>query len=217
MRTAVQGTGAILNLARRADVDVAFVHEPEQEAAFMSEGKGGRRELVMYNDFILVGPPADAARTKGRSIEDAFRAIATAGATFISRGDRSGTDATEKAIWKRSGVTPAAPWYVESGVGQFQSLVVASERRGYMLVDRGTYFGRRAALQLEVMVEPQPRLLNVYHVITVRGAKNEAGANAFSDYLLGPDGQRLIDGFGRDRFGVPLFFPAAGKDETSLR
>lgn len=216
-RTAVQGTGAILGLARRGDVDVALVHEPEQEKAFMAEGKGGRRALVMYNDFVLVGPPDDGARTSGRSIEDAFRAIAAARATFISRDDRSGTDVTEKALWKRIGLTPSGPWYVGSGVGQYQSLVVASERRGYMLVDRGTFFGRHTALQLEIMVQPQPILPNLYHVITVRGAKGEAGANAFADYVLGADGQRLIDAFGRDRFGVPLFFPAAGKDEASLR
>ncbi len=216
-RAVAQGTSAILTLARKGDVDVAFVHEPELEKAFMAEGKGRSRDLVMYNDFILVGPPADAARTKGRTIDDAFRAIAAAGATFISRGDKSGTDLNEKAIWRRVGVTPAAPWYVESGVGQYQSLVVASERKGYMLVDRGTFFGRRAALQLEVDVEPQPILPNIYHVITVAGAKGVAGADAFAAYLLGSDGQALIGAFGKDTFGVRIFTPAAGKSEDSLR
>jgi tungstate transport system substrate-binding protein len=217
VRTTVQGTGAILDLARRGDVDAALVHEPEQERAFMAEGKGGRRHLVMYNGFILVGPPADPARARGGSIEDAFRAIAAARMTFVSRGDRSGTDVTEKGLWRRAGITPAAPWYVESGVGQFGSLQVASERRAYMLVDRGTFFGRRAALQLDVLVEPRPPIANLYHVITVRGARNEAAANAFADHLLGADGQRLIEAFGRDRFGTSLFSPAAGRDEASFR
>jgi tungstate transport system substrate-binding protein len=215
-RATAQGTSAILNLARKGDVDVAFVHEPDLEKAFMAEGKGVRRDLVMYNDFILVGPPADPAKAKGKPIDDAFRAIAAAGAPFVSRGDKSGTDLNEKAIWKRIGITPAASWYLESGVGQYQSLVVASERRAYMLVDRGTFFGRRSTLQLDVVVEPQPIIPNVYHVITVAGAKDAAGANAFADYLIGADGQALLRSFGTDRFGVALFRPAAGQNEDSL-
>lgn len=221
VRASVQGTGAALNLARRGEADALFVHEPVQEGAFMAEGYGVRRALVMYNDFVLAGPPSDPAKVKGKTIAEALRAIAAARATFISRGDRSGTDVTERALWPRAGVEPRAPWYVESGVGQGQSLVVASERRAYILTDRGTLFGRRANLALEVLVEPEPRLLNLYHAITVDPAKvpgtNVAGANAWVDYVLSPDGQRLIGSFGRDRYGAALFFPAAGKDERSLR
>lgn len=220
VRATVQGTGAVLNIARRGDVDVVFVHEPAQELAFVNEGYGGRRELVMYNDFVLVGPPGDPAGTKGKTIEDAFLAIA-GHATFISRGDRSGTDVTEKAIWARAGVRLAGPWYVESGVGQGQSLVVASERKAYVLTDRGTFLSRRSALALEVMVVPEPRLLNLYHVIAVSPAKvpaaNAEAANAWIGYVTSPEAQRLIGEFGTEHFGDPLFFPAAGKDERDLR
>ena len=216
VRATAQGTAAILSLARKGDVDVAFVHEPELEKAFMAEGKGTERDLVMYNDFILVGPPADPARTKGVTIDEAFRRIAAAGATFVSRGDKSGTDVNEKAIWRRVAITPAAPWYLESGVGQYQSLVVASERRAYMLVDRGTFFGRRSTLQLDVEIEPQPLIPNIYHVITVAGAKSQNGAAAFAVYLTGPAGQALIGSFGKVAFGLAIFKPAAGQNEDSL-
>jgi tungstate transport system substrate-binding protein len=220
-RASVQGTGAVLAVARRGDVDVVLVHEPAQELAFMREGFGRRRELVMFNDFILVGPPGDPAAAKGKSVEEAFRAIAGARATFVSRGDRSGTDVAEKAAWQRTGLAPSSPWYLESGVGQAQSLIVASERKAYMLSDRGTFFGRRNALALEVMVEPSPRLLNLYHVIALDTAKvpaaNAKAADAWVEYVLSPDAQRLIAEFGKDRFGVALFEAAAGKREQDLR
>ena len=221
VRATVQGTGAVLDIAKRGDVDVVLVHEPAQELAFMASGFGRRRDLIMYNDFILVGPPSDPAGAKGKTIEDAFRAIAAAQAPFISRGDRSGTDVAERSIWPRAGIAPAPPWYAESGVGQGQSLVVASERKAYILTDRGTFFGSKASLALDVIVEPQPRLLNLYHAIAVDPAKapnaNAAAADAWIAYLLSADGQRLIGDFGRDRFGLALFVPAAGKDERELR
>ncbi|MGI8878526.1 MAG: substrate-binding domain-containing protein [Candidatus Limnocylindria bacterium] len=220
VRASVQGTGAVLSLARRGDVDVVLVHEPAQELEFMRDGYGAQRVLVMYNDFVLVGPPGDPARVKGRTIVDAFRAIAESGATFISRGDRSGTDVTEKSIWARVGLRTRPPWYVESGVGQGQSLVVASERRGYMITDRGTFVGRSATLDLVIVVEPLPRLPNVYHSITLDPTKvpaaDRVAADSFVAYLLSPGGQQLIGGFGRDRFGTPLFIPAAGLAEGSL-
>lgn len=220
VRTTVQGTSAILGVAKRGDVDVVLAHEPALELAFMSEGYGRRRDLVMYNDFVLAGPPSDPAGTHGATIENAFRRIAAAGATFISRGDGSGTDVAEKAVWQRIGVRPAPPWYLESGVGQGQSLVVASERKGYIVTDRGTFLGRRAALALDVLVEPQPRLLNLYHVIAVEPARapraSARAADTWIQYLVSPDAQRLIGEFGRDRFGRSLFTPAAGQSETDL-
>lgn len=220
-RVTVQGTGAVLALAAKGDVDATLVHEPRQELAFMATGSAVRRELVMYNDFILVAPPGDPASVRGKSVEDAFRAIAAARAPFISRGDRSGTDVAEKAIWSRIGVAPGAPWYVESGTGQGASLVVASERRAYLITDRGTFFGRKASLALVVAVEPQPRILNLYHAITMNERRfplvNAAGGDAWVSYLLSPAGQAAIEAFGRDRFGTALFFPAAGKDESALR
>lgn len=221
VRPTVQGTGAILGIARRGDVDVVFVHEPAQEREFVEAGFGERRTLVMYNDFVLVGPPSDPAGTRGKGIEEAFRAIAAAETPFVSRGDRSGTDVTERAIWPRAGVTPRAPWYIESGVGQGQSLIVASERRAYMIVDRGTFLAQRARLALEIVVEPQPRLPNLYHVIAVAPAKapnaNAEAARAWIAYVTSEAAQRVIGEFGKDRFGAPLFTPAAGRSESELR
>lgn len=217
VRASVQGTGAILGLARKGDVDLVLVHEPAQEMELMREGYGARRLIVMYNDFVLVGPPGDPAAVRGRSIEDAFRAISGSGAAFISRGDRSGTDLAEKAIWARAGLRPRAPWYVESGVGQGQSLVVASERRAYMLTDRGTFLVSSARLDLAILVEPRPPLPNVYHAITLDPlrvpAADRAAADAFVGYLVSAEGQKLIGSFGRERFGAPLFIPAAGRNE----
>lgn len=220
VRASVQGTAAVLGLARKGDVDLVFVHEPAQERELMREGYGDRRELVMYNDFVLVGPTADHAGVRGRPIEDAFRSIAASGATFISRGDRSGTDIAEKSIWAGAGLRPQGPWYLESGVGQGQSLVVASERRAYMVTDRGTFVGLSARLDLAILVEPRPRLLNTYHVLTLDPARvpaaDRAAAASFVAYLVSVEGQELIGAFGRERYGAPLFTPAAGRDERSL-
>ncbi len=220
VRTSIGGTNATLGLAGRGDVDVILVHEPAQEQAFVQSGFTKRRVLVMYNDFILVGPPADPAKIKSRSLDDAFRAISATGATFISRGDRSGTDVAEKNTWARLGIRPAAPWYIETGVGQGQSLIVASERKGYILTDRGTFFGRKNTLALDVLVEPLPRLPNIYHVITLDPGRlpkvNAAGGDAWADYLVSAAGQRLIGEFGKATYGAALFFPAAGQDEANL-
>lgn len=220
VRASIQGTGAILGLARRGDVDVVLVHEPSQELELMRDGYGARRVIVMSNDFVLAGPPGDPAGVTGRSIDEAFRAIAEHGSTFISRGDRSGTDVAEKAIWVRAGLRPRAPWYLESGVGQGQSLVVASERRAYMLTDRGTFLVSRAKLDLTILVEPRPSLPNVYHAITLDPvrvpAADRAAAEAFVGYLVSTEGQELIRSFGRERFGTPPFVPAAGRDESGV-
>mgnify|MGYP001597381843 CR=1 FL=1 len=214
VKTTAVGTGAALAIGARGDADVLLVHAPDAELDFMRAGSGGRRLLVAHNDFILVGPPGDPAAVKGRSVREALAAIATAKATFISRGDRSGTDLLEKALWKDVAV-PAAPWYVESGTGMGQSLVVASERRAYLLTDRATYLARKDALQLAVMVEGATELLNYYHVITVSQTKfskvNAGGANAFADYLVSSAAQQLVATFGRERYGQPLFFADAGK------
>lgn len=219
VRTSIGGTNATLTLAAKGDVDVVLVHEPEQELAFMQHGFGKIRLLVMYNDFILVGPAADPAGTKGRPLDQAFRAIASVGATFITRSDGSGTDVAEKSVWSRIGITPGA-WYVQTGVGQGQSLIVASERRGYILTDRGTFLGRSGALALDVLVEPSPRVPNIYHVITLDPSRfprlNAAGGEAWADYLVSPAGQRLIGEFRGATLGAQLFVPAAGQDEARL-
>lgn len=220
LRATAQGTGAALKIGSSGQVDVVLVHEPVQEGEFMAAGYGKRRELVMYNRFVLVGPPSDPAHVRGRGLEDALRAIAGAAAPFISRGDRSGTDVADKAAWARANLTPRAPWYVEAGTGQGASLRVASERKAYMLVDSGTFTSQRADLSLDILVDPQPPVLNLYHVITVDPARfpgvNARGASTFVDRLLSAEGQRTIGAFGVDRFGTPLFVPAAGRGEGSL-
>lgn len=214
------GTGAALALGAAGDADVLLVHAPAQEREFMATGAGERRLLVMHNDFVLVGPPEDPAGIKGRSALDALRAIAAAKSSFISRGDRSGTDTLEKTLWKQTGLVPAAPWYIESGTGMGQTLRVASEKSAYTITDRATYLANRAGLVLAVLAERDPALLNVYHVITVSAARfpkvNAEGANALAEYLVSAEAQRLIAEFGREKFGEPLFFPDAGKREEDL-
>ncbi|HEV8536635.1 MAG TPA: substrate-binding domain-containing protein [Candidatus Limnocylindria bacterium] len=221
IRATAVGTGAALAIGARGDADIVFVHAPEEELAFMRDGNGDRRLVVMHNDFVLVGPPSDPAHVRGRNAFDALRAIAASGATFISRGDRSGTDIFEKNLWKQAGVVPAKPWYVEAATGMGQTLTVTSEKRAYTLSDRGTFLARRGQLELAIAVERDPPLVNVYHVITVSPRKfprvNAAGADAFADYLVSAETQRLIASFGIDRYGEPLFFPDAGKTDSEIR
>lgn len=221
LRPTAVGTGAALAIGARGDADVLFVHAPEEELKFMAAGNGERRLLVMHNDFVIVGPPSDGAKIRGRDALTAFRAIAAAQVTFISRGDNSGTNIFELGLWRRSGATASGPWYIQAATGMGQTLQVASEKRAYTLTDRATYLARRAALELDILVQRDPPLLNPYHVITVAPEKfarvNAAGANAFADYLVSPETQRLIGAFGVDTYGEGLFTPDAGKDERDLR
>lgn len=220
IKTSAVGTGQALAIAERGDTDVALVHAPSLELDFMAKGAGSRRLLVFHNDFIIVGPTDDPARIKGKNALDALRAIAAAQATFISRGDNSGTDVLEKSLWKQIAITPQRPWYVEAGVGMGQTLTVASEKRAYTITDRGTYLARREALQLTIVVDKDPPLLNVYHVITVNADRflrvNKAGADAFADYLVSPEAQTIVGAFGVDKYGQPLFFPDAGKRDEDV-
>ncbi len=219
VKTSAVGTGAALAIGARGDADVVLVHAPSLEQDFMKQGNGDRRIFVMHNDFILLGPPADPAKTKGRPILDALRAVVVAQTTFISRGDNSGTDVLEKALWKQAGLTPAKPWYVEAATGMGQTLQIASEKNGYTISDRATYLARKATLQLALLNDGDPPLLNYYHVITVSPTKypkvNSGGANAFADYLVHPDTQKIIAAFGVDKYGQQLFFPDAGKPDPA--
>ncbi len=220
VKTTAVGTGAALALGAKGDADVLLVHAPSAESDYMQAGNGDRRLLVMHNDFIVVGPSADPARIKGLKVLAAFRAIAAARAPFLSRGDKSGTDLLEKALWARAGIVPDRSWYVESGTGMGQSLTVASEKRTYVVTDRATYLARRSTIALDVLVEHDAPLLNIYHVITVSSAKfsrvNKAGADAFADFLVSREAQAVIADFGKDTYGQPLFFPDAGKRESDL-
>lgn len=204
------GTGESLELGRRGDADVLLVHAPAAESAFVAQGHGLRRDDVMYNDFVLVGPASDPAgvRDAGSAI-DGMRRIATAGQVFVSRGDDSGTHQKEGQLWREAEQGPGGDGYVEAGLGMGDVLRVASERGGYTLTDRATFLFMRDALELEILLEGDPRLFNQYGVIPVANARNPDGARAFARWITSPDAQTLIGDYGTDRFGEPLFTPNA--------
>jgi tungstate transport system substrate-binding protein len=221
VKTVAVGTGQALTMGEEGNADVLLVHAPASEVTFMENGFGSDRRLVMHNDFILVGPSADPAGVKGLGALEAMKAIAATGATFVSRGDDSGTHKKELDLWKKAGVDPAGQaWYLESGQGMGATLTIASEKAAYTLTDRATYLANKDNLQLVIPSEGDPTLLNVYHVIAVNAEKwpavNLDGAAAFADFLVSAAGQALIGSFGVEEFGQPLFIPDAGKAEEEL-
>jgi tungstate transport system substrate-binding protein len=201
---------------------VLLVHSPDAELSFLARGFGINRKLVMHNDFLILGPAGDPARIRGaRSAAEALKRIAQSGALFLSRGDNSGTDAKEKGLWKAAGIKPEGQqWFQQTGLGMGETLNVAAEKHGYLLADRGTFLSlnKKRRLGLEILVQGEPKLLNIYHVIEVNPAKwpkvNSAGARAFSDFLVSRTTQETIGRFGTKEFGSPLFFPDAGKNES---
>jgi len=144
VKTSAVGTGAALAIGARGDADVVLVHAPSLEQDFMRQGNGDRRLIVMHNDFIVVGPPSDPAKIKGKQVLDALKAVAAGQAMFISRGDNSGTDVLEKSLWKQAGIAPVRPWYVEAATGMGQTLQIASEKDAYTITDRSTYLSRKS-------------------------------------------------------------------------
>ena len=221
VKTISVGTGQALALAARGEADVTLAHAPALEKKFVDEGKMSNRRLVMYNDFVVVGPEADPATIKGeRSALAAMRRIADSSSRFVSRGDKSGTHVLEQRLWKDAGITPGPPWYIESGQGMGATLGLADDRKAYTLTDRATLlaFGRRVVLR--VMVEGDRPLLNVYSVMEVNPANgpkvNVAGGKAFADFMLAPDTQAVIKTFGVEKYGQPLFVPIAGKKDEDL-
>lgn len=215
------GSGQAMRMGKECNADVLLVHAPAAEADFMDAGSGVDRRLVMHNDFVLVGPASDPAGIKGTvTAADAFQKIATAQASFVSRGDKSGTNAKELALWEQADITPEGAWYLESGQGMGATLQIASEKGGYTITDRATYLATKDTLALDLLVEGDAGLLNVYHVISINPSTcsgvNAAGATAFADYLTSAAGQALIGGFGTDTYGQPLFVPDAGKSEDTL-
>ncbi len=216
------GSGQAMTMGERGEADVLLVHAPESEVRFMQAGHGSDRRLVMHNDFIIVAPSADPARIRGmNSAVDALKRISVAGALFLSRGDNSGTNQTEVKIWKAAGIDPTGkPWYQQSGQGMGATLNIASEKGAYTITDRATYLANRKNLTLDILVQGDPILLNIYHVIQVNAAKsdkiNAAGAKAFADFMVSAEAQEIIGKFGLDKYGQPLFFPDAGKSEKDL-
>ena len=222
VKTVAVGTGQALTMGQQGNADVLFVHAPTQEQAFMDAGWGVDRRLVAHNYFWIVGPASDPAGISGMtSAVDAFTKIAASGATFVSRGDNSGTNTKELALWKSAGITPKGSWYLQSGQGMGATLQIASEKTAYTLTDTATFLSSQANLALEALVKSDSSLINIYSVIAVNPAKwpkvNAAGAKAFEDYVTGSAGQQIIAAFGIDTFGIALFHADAGKDYSSLQ
>ena len=229
MKPVYVGSGQAMTMGQKGQADVLLVHAPASEVKFMQDGYGASRQLVMHNDFIIVGPASDPAGIKGvSSATDALKKIADAKITFYSRGDNSGTDQLEKQLWTKIGVTVKdgaasnPSWYTEASLGMGDLLRVASEKQSYTITDRATYLNNQKTLSLAVLVQGDPALLNIYHVIQVNPAKftdvkiNTEGAKAFADFMVSPETQKLISQYGVDKFGQPLFFPDAGKTEAQL-
>lgn len=217
VKTIAVGSGQAIAMGEKGEVDILLVHSPADEKKFIAEGYGINRRRLMRNDFVIVGVSEDMAKIKGvRFATEAFKKIALVEALFLSRSDRSGTHVKEMEIWKSVRINPEGKkWYHETGLGMGQTLNVTAEKRGYTLSDRGTYLVLKKSLGLEIMVEGDPNLLNVYHLIEVNPARwpkvNAVGAKAFADFMVSMEVQQLIKTFGVDKFGSPLFFPDTEK------
>ena len=221
VKTVSVGTGQALALGGRGEADVVLVHAPETEKKYLAEGNMVNRRLVMHNDFIVVGPLADPAKVRGlKKATDAFRRIAEARAIFLSRGDNSGTHILENNLWKQAGISPEGNWHLQSGQGMGQTLGIASEKQAYTLTDRGTYLAFKKRVALEILVERDRPLLNIYSVMKVNPSRfpkvNASGGKAFADFMVSAEAQAVIKTFGVEKFGEPLFFPDADKREEDL-
>ena len=210
------GTGQALDIGRRGDADVVFVHDKPAEEKFVSEGFATQRNEVMYNDFVLIGPKSDPAKIAGgKDIQAAFKKIASSQAPFVSRGDKSGTHAAELRYWKDAGITPTpgASWYKETGSGMGPALNTASGMKGYILADRATWLTFKNRGDLTILVQGDPKLFNQYGVMLVNPAKypnvKKAEGQAFIDWILSKNGQDVIASY--QIGGEQLFFPNAKK------
>jgi len=217
VRVIAQGTGQALDTARRGDADVVFVHAKAAEEKFIAEGHGVKRTPVMYNDFVLIGPKSDPAKVAGmKDITAALQKIKTAGAPFVSRGDKSGTHMAELKLWDTAGIDIAkdkGAWYRETGQGMGPALNTAASMNAYLLADRGTWLSFKNRGDLAVLVEGDKRLFNQYGVILVNPEKHphvkkEMGQQ-FIDWIISPEGQKAIADYKID--GEQLFFPNANQ------
>ena len=221
VKTISVGTGQALALAAKGEADVCLVHAPDSEKKYVADGLLLNRRLVMHNDYIIVGPAEDPARIKGLAgAADSLKRISEAKATFVSRGDNSGTHQLEKKLWKEAKLEPAGAWYLQAGQGMGATLGIASEKRAYAVTDRGTFLAFQKRVQLVNLVEKDRILLNIYSVLEANATKfprvNAAGGKAFADFMLSKEVQEIIKTFGVDKYGEPLFFSDAGKREDAL-
>ena len=227
VKTVSVGTGQALALAAKGDADVALVHAPSLEKQYVAEGKLLNRRLVMYNDFVIIGPKEDPAKVRSsKSASGALKAIEQAKVSFVSRGDNSGTHILEKSLWKAAGIEPKGSWYMAARQGMGATLGFANERNAYTLTDRGTYLALRNGVsplrnrvRLRILIEGDRALLNIYSVVEVNSANgpriNSVGGKAFADFMVAPETQNVIRNFGK-KFGQSLFIPVAGKKEDDL-
>ena len=211
------GSGQILDLARRGEVDAVITHSPQAEAKLIADGDGIDRRELMHNFFALVGPPDDPARAQSTlTMAEALKRIAATEKTFISRGDNSGTHLRELALWRQAGIDPVGQsWYQESGAGQGQSLLIASDKAAYTLVDSSTFDVFQDRLELEPYVfDEEPNRYSVIRVNPEKHSINDAAALAFTEFLTSPAAQRIIAEFGRERYGWPLFISAGAASDS---
>jgi tungstate transport system substrate-binding protein len=221
VKTVSVGTGQALALAAKGDADVALVHALSLEKKYVADGKLLNRRLVMYNDFVIIGPKEDPAKIKSaKTALAALKLIEQSKSPFVSRGDNSGTHNLEKALWKEAGIQPKGDWYIEAGQGMGATLGIANERNAYTITDRGTYLALRKRVTLPILVEGDRLLLNLYSVMEVNPANgprvNAVGGKAFANFMVAPQTQSVIKGFGVEKFGQSLFVPVAGRKEEEL-
>lgn len=210
------GTGKALKLAENGDVDVVLVHNPEAEEEFLRKGFGVNRRIVMYNDFVIVGPPEDPADIRDiEDVREALKRIEARKVLFVSRGDESGTHKKEKSLWREAGIIPQGRWYLEVGQGMGAALQIAEEKRAYCLSDRGTYFAYKDKINLEILFQGDPRLYNPYSIIAVNPARyprvNYLCAMALIGWVTSREGQRIIAEYKKG--GELLFHPLAVQDK----
>jgi tungstate transport system substrate-binding protein len=216
VKTIAIGTGQALATGARGEADVALTHAPELEQHYVTSGAFISRRRMMHNDFVLVGPPADPAGLKSSATAtEGLACIARGSSPFVSRADNSGTHLLEQKLWKTVGSKPDGPRYIETGQGMGATLLVASEKSAYTLTDRGTFLAFRDKVSLDIVVQGDPVLVNVYHVMDVNPSRfpmvNATGARALSDFLLSERARAIVDTFGVATYGSSLFFPDAAR------
>ena len=221
VKTIAVGTGQALALAARGEADVVLAHAPALEKKYVADGKMLDRRLVMYNDFVIIGPAGDPAKIKGmKKAANAMKAIAATGSRFVSRGDNSGTHALEKSLWTLAGVEPQGAWYIEAGQGMGATLGIADDRRAYAVTDRGTFLALQKRVRLPILLEGDKTLSNIYSVMKVNPSNgprvNAAGGAAFADFMVSADVQKVIKTYGVDKYGRALFEPVAGTKEEEV-
>ncbi|WP_245680531.1 substrate-binding domain-containing protein [Bacillus marinisedimentorum] len=212
VKTIAVGTGKALEMGENGEADALLTHAPDSEQVLVDNGDVTNYQLVMHNDFVIAGPGEDPAGIKGaKSPGEALKMIADSESVFVSRGDDSGTHKKEKSLWEEAELQPGGKWYQETGQGMGGTIRVASEKSGYTLTDRATYLALHDELSMEILVEGDESLKNIYHVMQVNSKKsdkiNSEAAEAFVDFMVSKEAQDTIEQFGIEQYGQPLFFP----------